>query len=308
MKKVLIATEKPFSKDAVKAIVEIIKDNGFEPVLLEKYTEASQLHDAVKDANALIVRSDKIDKAVIDAAPNLEIIVRAGAGFDSINTKYAAEKGIVVENTPGQNANAVAELVMGLLIANARKFFSGASGTELKGKKFGILGFGAVGSRIAALGHGFGMELYTFTGDGVFATIRPEQSYVSDTKSYDELFETCQYLSLNLPLDDLTRGMVGYERLMKTPKNTVIINSARVEIVDEAGLEKAMDERPDIVYLSDVAPKNYAALKEKFGDRIFATPKKCGAQTAEANSNAGTAAANQIASFFKTGKPTFRVN
>ena len=194
MKKVLIATEKPFSKEASKAIVEILKENGHEPVLLEKYTEPTQLYEAVKDANALIVRSDIINKEVIDRAPNLEIIVRAGAGFDSIDIKYAAEKGIVVENTPGQNSNAVAELVIGMLVANARNFFNGTSGTELRGKKLGILGFGAVGKRIAALGYGFGMDVYTFTGDGVFATIDPEQSYVKDLDSYDALFKECQYL------------------------------------------------------------------------------------------------------------------
>ena len=308
MKKVLIATVKPFSKDAVNAIVKILKDAGHEVVLLEKYADAAQLHEAVKDVNAMIVRSDIIDKAVIDHAEKLEIIVRAGAGYDSIDTAYAAEKGIIVENTPGQNANAVAELVLGLMIANARNFFDGKSGTELKGKKLGILGFGAVGSRIAALGYGFGMDVYTFTGDGVFATISPEQSYVKDLDSYDALFRECQYLSVNLPIDDLTRHLVNYDRLMMSPRNATIINSARVEIIDEAGLAKAMEERADLIYLSDVAPKSYAELKEKFGARIFATPKKCGAQTAEANNNAGTAAANQINSFFETGKPKFKVN
>ena len=307
MKKVLIATEKPFSKEASKAIVEILKENGHEPVLLEKYTEPAQLYEAVKDANALIVRSDIINKEVIDRAPNLEIIVRAGAGFDSIDIKYAAEKGIVVENTPGQNSNAVAELVIGMMVANARNFFNGTSGTELRGKKLGILGFGAVGKRIAALGYGFGMDVYTFTGDGVFATIDPEQSYVKDLDSYGALFKECQYLSVNLPLDDLTRHLVNYDRMMMMPKGGVIVNSARVEIIDEPGLAKALEEREDLRYLTDVAPKS-PELKEKFGARLFATPKKCGAQTAEANSNAGTAAANQISSFFKTGKPTFKVN
>ena len=307
MKKVLIATEKPFSKEAAKAIVDILKENGHEPVLLEKYTEPAQLYEAVKDANALIVRSDIVDKAVVDHAPNLEIIVRAGAGFDSIDIKYAAEKGIVVENTPGQNSNAVAELVIGMMVANARNFFNGTSGTELRGKKLGILGFVAVGKRIAELGYGFGMDVYTFTGDGVFATIPPEQSYVKDLDGYDALFKECQYLSVNLPLDDTTRGLVNYDRIMMMPKGGTIVNSARVEIIDEAGLAKAFEERPDLSYLSDVAPKT-VDLKEKFGSRVFTTPKKCGAQTAEANNNAGTAAAKQISSFFKTGKPTFKVN
>ena len=304
--KILVATEKPFAPAAVEGIKKVAQEEGHELVLLEKYQEKQQLLDAVADVDAMIVRSDKVDKEVLDAAKNLKIVVRAGAGYDSIDTAYAKEKGVVVENTPGQNSNAVAELVFGLLVFTVRNFFNGKSGSELKGKKLGILAFGNVGRNVARIAKGFDMDIYAY--DEYCPKEVIEQSGVHAVDSRDDLFKTCDVVSLHIPATPETKGSINYDVVNQMKKGGILLNTARKEVIDEAGLEKALEERTDLKYITDVAPDNYAALKEKFGVRIFATPKKMGAQTAEANMNAGLAAARQIVDFFATGNTRFQVN
>lgn len=303
--KVLIATEKPFAKEALEAIKQELISGGHSVEVLEKYADKAQLLSAVADANAMIVRSDVIDKSVITAANNLKIVVRAGAGYDSIDTDYAKTKGVVVENTPGQNANAVAELVFGLLVYAVRNFFNGKSGTELKGKKLGILAFGNVGRNVARIAQGFGMEVYAFDEYCPASVI--EEAGVHVLKSRDELFKQCDIVSLHIPATPETQKSINYDVVNLMKNGGILVNTARKEVIDEAGLLKLMAEREDLKFLTDIMPD---ATEEfaKFDGRYFTTPKKMGAQTAEANINAGIAAARQINNFFATGDETFRVN
>lgn len=303
--KVLTATEKPFAPAALNGIRKEVEEAGNEFAVLEKYAEKSQLTDAVKDADALIVRSDKIDSEVIEAARQLKIIVRAGAGYDNIDLAAATEHHIVVENTPGQNANAVAELVMGLLVCTVRNFFNGKSGTELKGKKLGILAFGNVGRNVARIAKGFGMDIYAF--DAYCPADVIGQAGVHGVKSQDELFRNCDIVSLHIPATDETRQSINYRVVDQLGKGGILVNTARKEIINESELLKLMNERTDLKYITDVKPDLDEEFR-KFEGRYFATPKKMGAQTAEANTNAGLAAARQINAFFKDGCTKFQVN
>ena len=303
--KVLIATEKPFAPAAVQGITNELKGAGHEVVLLEKYTEKSQLLDAVKDADAMIVRSDKITPEVLDAARQLKIVVRAGAGYDSIDTAYAKEKGVVVENTPGQNSNAVAELVFGMLVYAVRNFYNGKAGTELMGKKLGILAFGNVGRNVARIAKGFGMEVYAY--DAFCPAEAIEAAGVHAVKSQDELFKTCNVLSLHIPATPQTVKSIDYRLVNLLPKKGILINTARKEVINEEELLKLMSEREDLKFITDIKPDADEEFK-KFEGRYFSTPKKMGAQTSEANTNAGIAAAKQINAFFATGDTKFQVN
>lgn len=304
--KVLIATDKPFAAEAVTGIREVVEKAGFELVLLEKYTEKKQLLDAVDDVDAAIIRSDIFDKEVLDAAKNLKIVVRAGAGYDNIDLEAATANNICVMNTPGQNANAVAELVFGLAVYAIRNFFKGTSGTELLGKKLGIHAYGNVGRNVARIAKGFGMEVYAF--DPFLSKEAIEKEGVKAVGSAEELYTTCQYVSLHMPATEETANSINYALISKMPKNALLLNTARKEVVDEASIVKVMEERKDFKYVTDVLPGNHAEMTEKFAGRYFSTPKKSGAQTEEANINAGIAAANQIVDFIKNGNERFRVN
>ena len=303
--KILVATEKPFAAAAVKDIKEIVESAGNQFAIIEKYTDKAQLLNAVKDADAMIVRSDKITPEVLDAAKNVKIIVRAGAGFDSIDTAYAKQKGVVVENTPGQNSNAVAELVFGLLVYTVRNFYNGKSGTELKGKKIGLLAFGNVARNVARIAKGFEMEVYAF--DEFVPADKIEDSGVHAVKNRDELFKTCDVVSLHIPATPETIKSINYDVVNLLPKGGILVNAARKEVIDEEGLLKLMEERDDIRFIADIKPDKDEEFR-KFEGRYFATPKKMGAQTAEANINAGIAAAKQINAFFKDGCTKFQVN
>ena len=304
--KILVATEKPFAAVAVEGIRKVADEAGAELALLEKYTERAELLAAVADADALIIRSDKVDAEVLDAAKNLKIVVRAGAGYDNVDLAAATAHGVCVENTPGQNSNAVAELVFGMTVMMVRNLYNGTSGTELKGKTLGIHAFGQVGRNVARIAKGFGMEvsaLDPYCPDEVI-----EAAGVKPVHSVEALYESNQFVSLHIPATDETRRSVNYDLITRLPKGGVLINTARKEVVDEEGLEKALADRADIRYVADVKPDNAAALEEKFPGRVFFTPKKKGAQTAEANINAGIAAARQIVAFFKDGDRRFQVN
>lgn len=303
--KILVATEKPFAQAAVDGIKKIVEENGHEFALLEKDTDKNQLLEAVKDADAMIVRSDKITSEVLDAAKQLKIVVRAGAGYDSIDTAYAKEKAVVVENTPGQNANAVAELVFGMLVYMVRNGYNGKSGTELKGKRLGILAFGNVGRNVARIAKGFGMEIYAF--DEYVSAEKIEAEGVHAVSSRDELFKVSDVLSLHIPATPETVKSINYDVCGLLPKGAILVNAARKEVIDEEGLLQLMENRNDLRYIADIKPDADAAF-QKFEGRYFATPKKMGAQTAEANINAGLAAANQIVAFFKDGCTKFQVN
>ena len=301
--KILLATEKPFAAAAVNGIREIVENEGHELVLLEKYTDKAQLIEAVSDADAMIVRSDKVTADVIDAAKNLKVVVRAGAGYDNIDTKACTEKGIVVENTPGQNANAVAELAIGMMIYMSRNQFTPGTGCELSGKTLGIQGFGNIGQLVAGKAVGLGMNVV------VLAPEPAEKHQGWETvPTIEELYSRSNFVSVNIPATPQTKGMIGYDLLSKMPKGGCLINTARKEIICEEGLEKVLAERPDLKYATDIAPVTYAELKEKYAKQIFATPKKQGAETAEANINAGLAAASQIVNYFATGCTRFQVN
>lgn len=303
--KVLVATEKPFAPVAVEGIRKEIEGAGNELVLLEKYTDVAQLLAAVKDADALIVRSDKVTPAVLDAAANLKIVVRAGAGYDNIDTEYAKGKGVVVENTPGQNSNAVAELVFGLLVYAVRNFYNGKAGTELKGKKLGILAFGNVGRNVARIAKGFGMDVYAY--DAFCPKDVIEESGVHAVGSQDDLFKECDIVSLHIPATAETRQSINYALVGQMKKGGIVINTARKEVVNEPELLKLMSEREDLKYITDIKPDADADFA-KFEGRYFCTPKKMGAQTAEANINAGIAAAKQINAYFNEGCTKFQVN
>lgn len=303
--KVLIATEKPFAAAAVDGIRKEIEEAGHELVLLEKYTEKAQFLDAVKDVDAIIIRSDKADAEVLEAAKNLKIIVRAGAGYDNIDLAAATAHNVVAENTPGQNANAVAELVLGLLVYAVRNFYNGKAGTELKGKKLGILAFGNVGRNVARIAKGFGMDIMAYDAFCPVEVI--EAAGVKAAANQEELFEQCDIVSLHIPATPETKQSINYGLCGKMKKGAILINTARKEVIDEAGLLKLLAERTDLKYITDIMPDADAEFRN-FEGRYFSTPKKMGAQTAEANTNAGIAAAKQINAFFATGDTKFKVN
>lgn len=303
--KVLVATEKPFAKAAVDGIKAEIEGAGNELVLLEKYTEKQQLLDAVADADAMIVRSDKVTPEVLDAAKQLKIVVRAGAGYDNVDCVYAKEKNVVVENTPGQNSNAVAELVFGLLVYGVRNFYNGKSGSELKGKKLGILAFGNVGRNVARIAKGFEMEVYAY--DAFCPKEAIEAAGVKAVDSQDALFENCDIVSLHIPATPETKQSINAALVGKLHKNGILINTARKEVINEPELLALMAERTDLKFITDIMPDANEEF-QKLEGRYFSTPKKMGAQTAEANTNAGIAAAKQINAFFADGCTKFQVN
>ncbi|MBP5573525.1 MAG: 3-phosphoglycerate dehydrogenase [Bacteroidales bacterium] len=303
--KVLVATEKPFAKIAVDGIREVVEKNGYELALLEKYTDVNDLYKAVADADALIVRSDKVTKEVLDHANNLKIVVRAGAGYDNLDLEACTAKGVVAMNTPGQNSNAVAELVMGMLVYAVRNFYNGKSGSELMGKKLGLLAFGNVGRNVARIAKGFGMDVYAF--DEFVPAEKIEEAGVHAVANRDALFETCDVVSLHIPATAETKQSINYAVVNKMHKGGILVNTARKEVINEPELLKLMAERTDLKYITDIMPDADAEFKA-FEGRYFATPKKMGAQTEEANINAGLAAANQIVDFFKTGNKRFQVN
>lgn len=306
MKKILVATEKPFAAVAVNGIREIVEKSGNQLLLLEKYTEKQQLLDAVKDVDAIIVRSDIIDKAVIETAKNLKIVVRAGAGYDNLDLEACTAHNVVAMNTPGQNSNAVAELALGLMVYCARSFYNGKSGSELKGKKLGIHAYGNVGRCVANIAKGFGMTIYAFD-PFVKAEVMKNEGIIPVDK-VETLYSTCDYISLHIPATAETKKSINYDLLNKMPKGATLVNTARKEVICEESIIKLMNDRPDFKYVTDIAPDCAAELTEKFAGRFYTTPKKMGAQTEEANINAGLAAANQIVKFFETGCTTFKVN
>ena len=304
--KVLVATQKPFAAAAVNGIKDILSAAGHDVVLLEKYPAQEDLVAAAADSEAMIIRSDKVTAEVIAAAPKLKIIVRAGAGYDNVDLAAASERGIVVMNTPGQNSNAVAELAIALMIFMARTQFTPATGSEIAGKRLGVQAFGAVGRLVGAKAKALGMSV-----SALDPFLKDEQIVAGGAEpmhSIEELYSSSDYRSIHIPALPSTIKSIGYNLISRMPKGATLVNTARKEVIDEEGLEKALEERPDLKYITDVMPDNYAALQEKFGLRVFATPKKMGAQTAEANINAGLAAARQIVDYFATGNTRFQVN
>lgn len=304
--KVLVATEKPFAAVAVDGIRKVIEDAGYELELLEKYTSKEELLAAVATADGLIIRSDKVDAEVLDAAGQLKVVVRAGAGYDNVDLQAATAHNVCVENTPGQNSNAVAELVFGMAVMAVRNMYNGTSGSELKGKTLGIHAFGQVGRNVARIAKGFEMEVSALDpycpDDAISAAgVRP-------VHSVEELYKENRVVSLHIPATDKTRRSVGYDQLMMMPKNGLLVNTARKEVIDEEGLRKALAERADLKYVADIRPDIADTLEAEFPGRVFFTPKKMGAQTAEANINAGIAAANQVVAFLRDGIDRFRVN
>ena len=304
--KVLLATQKPFAAKAVSGIREIVEAAGHELVLFEKYADQSELVAAVSDAEALIIRSDKVTAEVIAAAPKLKIVVRAGAGYDNVDLAAASAAGVVVMNTPGQNSNAVAELAIAMMIFMCRNQFTPATGTEIEGRTIGIQAFGNVGRLVGAKAKALGLKVKAI--DPFLTPEKIAEGGAEPVSELKELYQSCDFVSVHIPATPQTVGSIGYELITSRPKGAVLVNTARKEVIDEAGLEKALEDRPDLKYVTDVMPDNYATLQEKFGLRVFATPKKMGAQTAEANVNAGLAAARQIVAFFATGERKFQVN
>ena len=305
--KVLVATEKPFAPKAVEGIKGVFSAEGYEVVMLEKYSDKSELLDAVKDVDALIVRSDKVSAEVLEAAENLKIVVRAGAGYDNVDLKKASERGVVVMNTPGQNSNAVAELALGMMIYISRNQFTAGTGFELQGKSVGIHAYGNVGRLVARKAKALGMNVLAYdpfvTDDALF-----EADGVKKVESVEELYANSDFLSLHIPATDETRGSIGYKLLMSMPKGATLVNTARKEVIDECGLKEALMERADLKYVTDIAPDSAEELAQIAGKRFFATPKKMGAETAEANINAAIAAARQIVDYIKNGNCRFQVN
>ncbi|HAM97044.1 MAG TPA: 3-phosphoglycerate dehydrogenase [Marinilabiliales bacterium] len=306
MKTILIATQKPFAKIAVSQMKQIAEDKGYKVVLFEKYAEQSDFEKAVTDCDAIIIRSDLATKEVFDAAKNLKIIVRAGAGFDNIDLAAATAHNVVAMNTPGQNSNAVAELVFGMMISAARNGYDGKDGVELRGKKLGIHAYGNVGRYVAEIAKGFGMSVYAF--DPFVAKEKMQAEGVTPVSSVEELYSTCQYVSLHIPATAQTKKSINFGLLNTMPQGAVLVNTARKEVIDEDGILKMMENRADFKYLSDIAPDCAHVFAEKYEGKYFFTPKKMGAQTAEANINAGIAAVNQIIDFFETGNVNFKVN
>lgn len=306
MIKILVATDKPFASVAVKGIRNVVEDAGYELVLLEGYTSQDDFIKAIADADAVIVRSDKTDKAVIDAGKNLKIVVRAGAGYDNIDLAAASAKGVCVMNTPGQNSNAVAELAAGMMVYYIRNFYNGKSGTELKGKTLGIHAYGYVGKNVARIAKGFGMDIYAF--DPFIPKEEIEKDSVKWVGSVEELYKKCNFVSLHIPANSQTKLSINYSLLSLMPVPACLVNTARAEVINENDLIKIFEERKDFCYLSDIEPANKTEFESKYKGRFFFTPKKMGAQTEEANINAGIAAARQIVSFLKNGDRTFQVN
>ena len=304
--KILIATEKPFASEAVEGIKKVVAEGGHELSLLEKYTEKAQLLEAVKDADALIIRSDKIDAVVLNAAPKLKIAVRAGAGYDNVDLEAATAHNVVVENTPGQNSNAVAELVFGMLVAAVRNFYNGKSGTELMGKTLGILAFGNVGRNVARIARGFGMNILAYDAYCPAEVINQTEG-VSAVASTEELFAKSDIVSLHIPATPETIRSIGTALVGRLPKGGILVNTARKEVINEPELLALMAERTDLKYVTDIMPDADADFRA-FEGRYFSTPKKMGAQTAEANINAGIAAAKQIVDFIQNGNTRFQVN
>lgn len=306
MTKVLVATEKPFAAAAVEQIKAVLNKANYEYDFFEKYNSQDELIAAVKDADAMIVRSDKITPEVLNAANNLKIVVRAGAGFDNVNLETATANNVVVMNTPGQNSNAVAELAIGMMVYQARNHFEAGSGTELKGKKLGIHAYGNVGKLVAHIAKGFGMEIFAF--DPFIPKAEMEAEGVTVFESAEELYAACDYISLHIPANKHTVQSINYDLLSKMKKGACVVNTARKEVIHEEDLVKVFEENDSFKYLSDIAPDNKELLTEQFGNRCFFTPKKMGAQTAEANINAGVASANQIIAFIDKKDTTFKVN
>ncbi|MBR4568251.1 MAG: 3-phosphoglycerate dehydrogenase [Bacteroidales bacterium] len=304
--KVLLATQKPFAAAAVAGIREILEGAGHEVALLEKYAEQSDLVAAVSDAEAMIIRSDKVTAEVLDAAPKLKIVVRAGAGYDNVDLAAATAHGVVVMNTPGQNSNAVAELALAMMIFMARNQFTPATGSELLGKRLGVQAYGNVGRLVGQKARALGMEISAL--DPFLTDEQISSAGADPVHSVEELYSASNYVSIHIPALPATIKSIGYDLITKMPKGGVLVNTARKEVIDEEGLMKALEERQDLRYVTDVMPDNYEELREKFGLRVFATPKKMGAQTAEANVNAGLAAARQIVDYFATGNTRFQVN
>lgn len=306
MKKVLVATEKPFAKAAVEGIKKILEGAGFEMALLENYTQKAELLLAVADVDAIIIRSDIVDSDVIDAANNLKIVVRAGAGYDNIDLAAATSKGVVAMNTPGQNSNAVAELAVGMMVFAARNNFNGSSGTELKGKNLGLHAFGYVGKAVATIARGFGMQIFAFDPFVDKKTVEAEGIHYVD--NVNDLYKTCQYVSLHMPANAQTKKSINFDLLSLMPKGATLVNTARKEVIDEDGLLQMFADRSDFKYISDVEPDSKGLIAEKYSGRFYFTPKKIGAQTSEANNNAGLAAARQIVAFLDSNDRTFQVN
>ena len=304
--KVLVATEKPFAKVAVDGIRKEVEGAGFELALLEKYTDKKQLLDAVADADAIIIRSDIVDAEVLAAAKQLKIVVRAGAGYDNVDLAAATAAGVCVMNTPGQNSNAVAELAFGLMVYAVRNFYNGTSGTELKGKRLGIHAFGNVGRNVARIAKGFDMEVYAY--DAFCPKEVIEADGVKAVASAEELYSTCDVVSLHIPATAETKNSINHALVDRMPKGGLLVNTARKEVINEAELIQLMEERADLKYMTDIMPAAHETFMAKFAGRYFSTPKKMGAQTAEANINAGIAAAKQIVGFLKDGCEKFRVN
>lgn len=306
MKRVLIATQKPFAPLAVEQITILLEKAGYEVSKLEKYGSKAELLEAVKEVSAMIVRSDIVDMEVIEAAPELKCVVRAGAGFDNLDLVTCTQKGIVAMNTPGQNSNAVAELAIGMMIFMARGHFKGGAGSELKGKMVGVYGCGNIGRRVAKIAQGLGMRVVAL--DPCITKVSMEPYDVTVVKGVGELFAQSQYLSLHIPLNDKTRKFINFDLMSRMPLGATLINTARKEVVDEEDLVRMLNERPDFKYISDIAPANHDELADKYGLRYYSTPKKQGAETTEANYNAGVAAAEQIVAFFESNDQTYRVN
>jgi D-3-phosphoglycerate dehydrogenase len=306
MKKILIATQKPFAPIAVSKMKEIAESKGYSVILLEKYAEQSDFVNAVADVDAIIIRSDKATKEVIEAGKNVKVIVRAGAGYDNIDLEAATANNIVAMNTPGQNSNAVAELAFGMMVSVIRNGYNGTAGTELRGKSIGIHAYGNVGQYVAKIAKGFGMSVYAF--DPFVSKEAIEADGITPLNSAEELYSTCQFVSLHIPANDKTKKSINFDLLNKMPENGILVNTARKEVIDEEGMIKLMNTRSDFKYISDIAPDNKAEFEANFEGRFMFTPKKMGAQTSEANINAGIAAVNQIIALFENGDETFKVN
>lgn len=304
--KILVATEKPFAPVAVDGIRDVVEQAGYQLVLLEKYISKQQLLEAVADADALIIRSDNVDKEVLDAAKNLKIVVRAGAGYDNIDLAAATAHNVVAMNTPGQNSNAVAELALGLMVMAVRNMYDGTSGTELLGKKLGIHAYGNVGRNVARIAKGFGMDIYAYDA------YCPDEVMINDgitpVHSAEQLYSTCDVVSLHIPATPETKASINYALLSNMPQGALLVNTARKEVINEDELIRFMQERTDFRYVTDIMPAADQKMQELFAERYFATPKKMGAQTAEANINAGIAAAKQIVDFLQNGNTRFQVN